>query len=69
MHAMSLLRMLKRSLGLYPLHPLWNALFIVQLASVPIREMLTAGKGYDHVPSSQAYPRGGQSEMGWNLGG
>ena len=28
-----------------------------------------AGKGYDHVPTSPDYPRGGRSEMDWDLGG
>ena len=41
---MSLFRMLKRSLGLYLPNPLWNALPIVQLASVPIREMWRLGR-------------------------
>ena len=36
--------MLKRSLGLYPPHPLWNALPIVQLASVPIWEIWPLGR-------------------------
>ena len=56
--------MLKRSLGLYAPHPLWNALSIVQLASVLIREM-----GYNYVPTSPDYPRGGRSEIDWDLGG
>ena len=30
---------------------------------------MTAGKGYDHVPTSPDYPRGGRSEMDWDLGG
>ena len=28
-----------------------------------------SGKGYDHVPTSTDYPRGGPSEMDWDLGG
>ena len=42
--------MFKRSLGLYPPQPLWNALPIVQLALVPIREMWRLGsdKSYTH---------------------
>ena len=68
MRSVSLLRMLKRSLGLYPPHPFWNALPIVQLASVPKK---AARKGYNHVPTrlSPDYPRGGQSEMDRDLGG
>ena len=56
--------MLKTCLVLYPLHPLWDALPIVQLASVPVREMWRLGR-YDHVPTSPDYPRGGRSEMDW----
>ena len=28
-----------------------------------------SGKGYNHVPTSPDYPRGGLSEMDWDLGG
>ena len=63
--------MFKRSLGLYPPHPLWNALAIDQLA--PIRYsspgIVAAGKGYDHVPTSPDYHRGGRLEMDWDLVG
>ena len=59
--------MLKRSLGLGPPQPLWNALHIVQLASVPIWKMLRLGS--DQVPISQDNPKGGRSEMDWDLGG
>ena len=45
--------MLKRSLGMYPPHPLWNALHIVQLASVPIREMWRLGKDTIMYPPVQ----------------
>ena len=41
---MSLLCMLKRSLWLYPPYTLWNALPIVKLASVPIREVWRLGR-------------------------
>ena len=44
MHSMSRSRMLKRRLGLYPPHPSWNALPIVQLASVQTREMWWLGR-------------------------
>ena len=30
---------------------------------------MTAGQGYDHVPTSQDYPRGGRSEMDCDLEG
>ena len=30
---------------------------------------MAAGKEYDHVPTSPDYPRGGRSEMDWDLGG
>ena len=30
---------------------------------------MAAGKGYDHVPTSPDYPRGGRSVMDWELGG
>ena len=30
---------------------------------------MAAGKGCDHVSTSQDYPRGSRSEMGWDLGG
>ena len=64
---MSLLHMLKRSLGLYPPHPLWNELPIFQLASVT--ENVAAGKGHDHLPTSPDCPSGNRSEMDWDLGG
>ena len=55
---MSLWRMHKRSLGLYPPHPLWNALPIVQLASVPILEMWRFGKDTIMYPPAQIIPGG-----------
>ena len=27
------------------------------------------GKGYNHVPTSPDYPRGGRSDLDWDLGG
>ena len=30
---------------------------------------MAVGKGYDHVPTSPNYPRGGRSEMDRDLGG
>ena len=30
---------------------------------------MAAGKGYNHVPTSPDYPRGGRSELDWDLGG
>ena len=51
MHYIGLLRMLKRSLGLYLPHPLWNALPIVQLASVSIWEMWRLGRDMIMYPS------------------
>ena len=56
MHSISFLCMLKRSLGLYPPHPLWNALPIAQLSSVPIREMLWLGRDRIMYPSVQIIP-------------
>ena len=63
--------MLKRSLGLYPPHPLWNALSIVQLASVPILEMWRLGRDTIMYPPVQIIPGGGggRSEMDLGLGG
>ena len=48
--------MLKRSLGLYPPHPLWNALPIVQLDSVPIQEMCRLGRDAIMFPPVQIIP-------------
>ena len=50
------LRMLKRSLGLYPPHPLWNALPIIQLAIVQIREMWRLGMNTIMYPPVQIIP-------------
>ena len=62
MHSMSLLRMLKRSLVLYPSHPLWNALpSFKQLVFE-----LGKGGGWERIRSSTTipnYPGGGRSEM------
>ena len=52
-----------------PTQPLWNALPIVQLARISDPGNVEAGKGYDHVPTSPYYPRGGRSEIYWDLGG
>ena len=61
MHSMSILRMIKRSLGLYST-PLWNELpFSTSWCSKSGN--VAAGKGYNHVPASLEYPRGGRSEM------
>ena len=60
--------MLKRSFGLYPPHLLWNALPIVQLASVPIREMWRLGRDTIMNPPVQIMT-GGRSGMVWDLGG
>ena len=60
---MSLLHVLKISLGLYPNPTLVECIVIVQPASVPIRGNVAAGMGYDHVPNSLDYPRDGLSEM------
>ena len=48
--------MLKRSLRLYPPHPLWNALPIVQQASVPILEMWRLGRDTIMYPPVQVVP-------------
>ena len=56
MHSMSLWRILKRSLGLYPSHPLWNVLPIVKLASVPIWEMWRLGRDTIMYPPVQIIP-------------
>ena len=48
--------MLKRSLVLYPPHPLWKALSIVQLASVLIREMWRLGRDTIMYPPVQIIP-------------
>ena len=56
LHSMSLLGMLKRGLGLYPPHPLWNALPIVQLANVTIREMWRTGRDANMYPPVQIIP-------------
>ena len=56
MHSMILLGMLEKSLGLYPPYPLWNALSIVQLASVPIREMWGLGRDTIIYPPVQIIP-------------
>ena len=53
-----------KKVELYIPHPLWNALPIVQLASIPIREIRRLG-----MDTSPDYPRGGRSEMDWHLGG
>ena len=45
--------MLKRSLRLYPPHPLWNVLPIVKLASVPIWEMWRLGRDTIMYPPVQ----------------
>ena len=55
--------MLKRSLGLYPPHPLWNALPIVQLASVPIWEMWPLGRDTIMYPPVQIIP--GVVDQSW----
>ena len=60
--------MLKRSLRLYPIQALLNALplfnpLVFQSGNV------AAGKGYDHVPTSPNYPRGDQSEIVQDLEG
>ena len=56
MHSMSLLRMLKRSLGCTP--PPCEYIAIVSNSG-----NVATGKGYDHVPAGLDYPRGGRSEM------
>ena len=48
--------MLKRNLRLYTPHPLSNALPIVQLASVPIREMCRLGRDTIMYPPVQMIP-------------
>ena len=50
------LRMVKRSLELYPPHPLWNQLPIFQKASVPIREMWWLGRDTIIYPPVQIVP-------------
>ena len=51
-----------------PTHPLWNALPI-RTSQCSNPGNMVVGKGYDHVPTSPDYPRGGRSEMDWDLGG
>ena len=55
--------MLKRSLGLYPPRPLWNALPIVQLASAPIRQMWRLGRDAIMYPPVQIIP--GVVDLRW----
>ena len=63
MHSKSLWRRLKRSLGLYPPHPLWNALPIVQLSSVPILEMWPPERDTIMYPPVQIIP--GVVDQSW----
>ena len=55
--------MLKRSLGLYSPHPLWNALPIVRLASVPIWELWPLGRDTIMYPPVQIIP--GVVDQSW----
>ena len=62
--------MLKRSFELYPPHPLWNALPIVQLARVSILEMWRPGRDTIMYPPVQIIPGAfGQTWIGtWETG-
>ena len=56
MHSMSLLRMLKRSLELYPTHPLWSAMPSFNQLVFLIRETCRLGKDTTIYPSAQIIP-------------
>ena len=56
MHSLSLLCMLKRSLGLYPTHPLWNALPSFNQLFFEIGETWPLGKDTIMYPPAQIIP-------------
>ena len=59
--------MLKGSIGLYP--PLVECIVYCSISYRSNLGNVAAGMGYDHEPISPDYPRGGRSDMDWDLGG
>ena len=58
MHSMNIVRMLKRSLGLYPIHGIHCSTSLCSNSG-----NVSAGKVYDHLSAGLEYHRDGRSEM------
>ena len=63
MHSLSLLRMLRRSLGMYLCPSPVDCVAIFQSAGILIWVMWQLERDTSHVPAGVEYPRGGRLEM------